>query len=309
MTSETATHTIAIASLTEPDAIAAVIPDLARLRISVFREFPYLYDGSLDYEADYLKLYARTPGAIVVTAQDEAEANRIVGAATALPLAAEHEELLSAFREAGMAIDDLYYCAESVLEAPYRGRGLGHAFFDRREAQAWALGFGRACFLSVERPSDHPRRPADHRDLDAFWQRRGYEQVPGFQASFSWQDLDEAAPSPKPMGLGSSRPLSNRPLLLAPPRHTHARTHTRTHARTHAHAHTHTLYPTPVCLCAQAHHGSHLFAHALSVHSGSRGAVVPRFSPSAHADELKHNRQSPQVSSTSGRIVRAMALR
>ena len=28
------------------------LPDLARLRIEVFREFPYLYDGNLDYEPD-----------------------------------------------------------------------------------------------------------------------------------------------------------------------------------------------------------------------------------------------------------------
>ena len=64
--------TLKVDSLTDPDAIAAVIPDLARLRIAIFREFPYLYDGSLDYETDYLKLYATTPGAIVVTARDQA---------------------------------------------------------------------------------------------------------------------------------------------------------------------------------------------------------------------------------------------
>lgn len=198
-------QTVTITPLTDPAAIAAVIPDLARLRIGVFREFPYLYDGSLDYESAYLKLYATTPGAIVVIARDASENNRIVGAATALPLAAEHAELLAAFRAAALPVDAFYYCAESVLEAAYRGRGIGHAFFDHREAQARAWGFGQACFLAVERPPDHPRRPADFRPLDPFWRKRGYAPVPGFQASFSWQDLDEAAPSPKPMTLWQRR--------------------------------------------------------------------------------------------------------
>ena len=35
-------------------AIAPYIDDLARLRLSVFREFPYLYDGTPEYEADHL---------------------------------------------------------------------------------------------------------------------------------------------------------------------------------------------------------------------------------------------------------------
>ena len=31
-------------------ALEQYIPDLARLRIEVFRDFPYLYDGDYDYE-------------------------------------------------------------------------------------------------------------------------------------------------------------------------------------------------------------------------------------------------------------------
>lgn len=192
-------------SLTEPSAIRAVVTELARLRIGVFREFPYLYDGSLDYEREYLEVYASTPGVIVVIVRDPADADRIVGAATGMPLAGEHEELLAAFRETEMPIDALYYCAESVLEPAFRGHGIGHAFFDRREAQARAMGFKECCFLAVDRPEDHPRRPAGYRPLDGFWTKRGYRLEPSFKASFSWQDLDETAPSPKLMSLWRRR--------------------------------------------------------------------------------------------------------
>ena len=33
------------------------LPALARLRISVFRSFPYLYAGTEDYEQDYLRSF------------------------------------------------------------------------------------------------------------------------------------------------------------------------------------------------------------------------------------------------------------
>jgi GNAT superfamily N-acetyltransferase len=87
-----------------------------------------------------------------------------------------------------------------VLLPEYRGRGLGVRFFEEREAHARRLGrFEKICFCAVERPADHPRRPAGYVPLDAFWQRRGYRQQPDLRTSFVWQDLDEAHESPKPM--------------------------------------------------------------------------------------------------------------
>ena len=63
------------------DALADALPDVARLRIDVFRDWPYLYDGDADYERDYLRAY-QSPGAVVVAAMD---GDRIVGAATGAP--------------------------------------------------------------------------------------------------------------------------------------------------------------------------------------------------------------------------------
>ena len=37
-------------------ALEHYVPELARLRIEVFRDFPYLYDGDYDYEKNTCKL-------------------------------------------------------------------------------------------------------------------------------------------------------------------------------------------------------------------------------------------------------------
>ena len=34
---------------------------LGRLRIAVFRDYPYLYDGTLEYEREYLQSYLKSP--------------------------------------------------------------------------------------------------------------------------------------------------------------------------------------------------------------------------------------------------------
>ncbi|MCA1775426.1 MAG: GNAT family N-acetyltransferase, partial [Loktanella sp.] len=65
-------------------ALEAALPDVARLRIAVFRDWPYLYDGDLAYEEGYLQSYRDSASAIVVGAFD---GDRLVGAATGTPLA------------------------------------------------------------------------------------------------------------------------------------------------------------------------------------------------------------------------------
>lgn len=191
-----------VESLTSAEA-ARVIPSLARLRIEVFRAFPYLYDGSPEYEEKYLAAYAGQPRAVIVTARPGGgtggeTGHEVVGAATALPLADAVEEEKAPFRRAGWPIDDICYFGESVLLPEWRGRGAGVAFFDHREAHARSLGLARAVFCAVDRPGDHPRRPPGHVPLDEFWRRRGYERVP-LETTFSWRDLDEDRESPKRM--------------------------------------------------------------------------------------------------------------
>ena len=187
---------IRVASLTGEEA-AQRVPELARLRIAVFREFPYLYDGSLDYEERYLRTYLESRDAVIVAALD---GDAIVGAATALPLEDETEEVIAPFAAQGRDVPAIFYFGASVLLRPYRGQGIGVAFFDRREAHARALGrFRWTCFCAVDRSAGHPRRPPGYVPLDAFWEKRGYRRVPGLETSFSWKDLDEEKESPKRM--------------------------------------------------------------------------------------------------------------
>jgi GNAT superfamily N-acetyltransferase len=188
--------TIRVAPLTGKD-IAAGLPALARLRIAVFREWPYLYDGSLAYEEKYLAKLAAAEGAIVAAAYD---GETIIGGATAAPMAEVEAEFAEPFLARGFDIGRIFYCGESVLLPAYRGRGLGHAFFDHREAQARALGhFTHVAFCAVVRPDDHLLRPKDYVPLDGFWQKRGYTKVDGLVARFKWKDIDQAAETEKPM--------------------------------------------------------------------------------------------------------------
>lgn len=179
------------------EALNQFIPELAKLRIQVFRDFPYLYDGDPDYEARYLQTYIEAPDSVIVLAFD---GDKVVGASTGIPLKYETDEVKAPFIKAGIDVDSVFYCGESVLLSQYRGQGAGVAFFDHREQHARELGgYKYSCFCGVQRPDDHPRRPAGFRPLDNFWRKRGYEKHPELHTTFSWKELDEEHESPKPM--------------------------------------------------------------------------------------------------------------
>ncbi|KRE89306.1 GNAT family acetyltransferase [Frateuria sp. Soil773] len=172
--------------------VAAHLDDLARLRIAVFRDYPYLYDGDAAYERDYLATYARSPGSVFVLARD---GDTVVGAATGIPLAEEGEAFRRPFLARGCLLAEVYYFGESVLLPAYRGQGIGHRFFDGREAQARRLGCRLAAFCAVERADDDPRRPADYRPHDAFWRKRGYRRQEAMFCTLDWKERGDDAAS------------------------------------------------------------------------------------------------------------------
>ena len=177
-------------------ALEAALDDVARLRIKVFRAWPYLYDGDLAYERDYLQSYRDSALAVVVGAYD---GDTLVGASTGAPLADHAADFAAAFEGSGLDLAEIFYCAESVLLPEYRGQGAGHGFFDAREGHARKHGFRRAAFCSVQRPADHPLRPAGYAPLGPFWRKRGYTPLEGAVAQFSWKDLGQPEETPKPL--------------------------------------------------------------------------------------------------------------
>jgi len=52
-------------------------------------------------------------------------------------------------------------------------------------------------FCAVDRPDDHPLRPAGYRPLDEFWTSLGYQRRPELRATFVWKEIGEATESPK----------------------------------------------------------------------------------------------------------------
>ncbi|MBA2665148.1 MAG: GNAT family N-acetyltransferase [Bradymonadaceae bacterium] len=179
------------------EEIAPYVDDLARLRIEIFRGYPYLYDGDLIYEEQYLRRYLESLDSVLVVALDGA---RVIGVSTGMPMNEADEVFQKPFLELGYDISKIFYLSESVLQPNYRGHGIGVQFFTEREAHVQTMQrFEWACFSAVLRSPDHPARPDDYEPLFEFWKHRGYKRYPEMRTTLTWKGVGRMEPTAEVM--------------------------------------------------------------------------------------------------------------
>src|SRR3989344_6676611 len=120
--------------------IKPYIPTIVKLRKEV------LEIGNLEAEIQNLKKLSQCKETIAILVFD---GPKIVGASIGFPLEDEPSSIRTFFTKARLNPVDYFYFGESVLQKPYRGRGLGHHLFDLREAHVKHLKrFKYICFCS-----------------------------------------------------------------------------------------------------------------------------------------------------------------
>ncbi len=179
--------TITETLLTE-STITDALDALATLRLDIFKEYPYLYQGRREDELAYLRSYAEKPEACVILASDGTE---VIGAATGMPLIHEDAQLRDAFAGSGYPLESIYYVGELLLQPAYRSAGLGQKLLTQMERHIRSLGhFQQLTCATVERPDNHPLRPDDAIPISRFLARTGFVHLPGVTTRFTWRETD-----------------------------------------------------------------------------------------------------------------------
>ena len=179
------------------DAVIPWLSDVSRLRMQIFREYPYLYSGSLEEEAEYMQPYVEAEGKVLVLAH---AGDEVVGASTGMPLIRAEDLFQDPWVRAGYDPADFYYFAESVLLPEWRGRGIGRAFMQLRELHARELGsYNYATMCGVVRPADEAVRPADYRSPEGLWRSCGFSPRPDIETTLGWTEIGETHETEKSM--------------------------------------------------------------------------------------------------------------
>ena len=178
--------------------ITSYLKELSKLRMTVFREWPYLYDGDMEYEKKYLSRYAMSASSRVILCFDD---KKIVGASTCIALEEENDDLKLPLKKEGLDVKDFFYLGESILLNEYRGQGFYKSFFQLREQRARELGYKMSCFCAIDRDSAHPDRPINAVELAPVWRHFGYTPLENVKMSFTWKDINEEKESKKTLSV------------------------------------------------------------------------------------------------------------
>lgn len=179
------------------EKIKTYLHSLAKLMTEIFKEYPYMKEANIVQQTEYIKRAASYKEAIAVLIFDN---TTLVGASLGLPLIGECKEIQQPFLDKNMNVNDIFFFSASLLLKPYRRRGIGHHFFDVREAHVLHhKKFSHISFCVPQMEEIDPLRPEDYLSLEDFWRKRSYVHHPEMQCTLPWSPIQADASREKRM--------------------------------------------------------------------------------------------------------------
>ncbi len=170
---------------------------IAKLRMEVFKEYPYFEEPDLNHEIKYLEKIFSCKETIGVLIFDN---TTLIGVSLGCPLTLEEAAIQNPILERHTTVDSYYFFGNSTLLKNYRSRGIGHHFYDAREMHVTQYKkFKHICFCVPDCSGLDANRPKDYVPLIDFWRKRGYIHHPEIKCTLSWKKLNETQTSNIPM--------------------------------------------------------------------------------------------------------------
>jgi hypothetical protein len=162
------------------------LPQIANIRINMFKEFPYLYKGSLEDEKIYLDTYFNSKDTIILLAFDK---QRLIAFSNSIPLEQEMDEIKQPFIKNNIDIKKYLYIGEMMIYPEHRNKNLFNIMYKFHEDNAKSI-YSNIVFMSVTRSRNHPSKPRNYRPLDILWKHNGYQELNKIKINLSWKQID-----------------------------------------------------------------------------------------------------------------------
>lgn len=161
-----------------------------KLRITIFREYPYLYDSDPEVEKNYLKNYAQNKESLFILAKNQ---DKLIGCLSSIPFKGIAHESWAKPLQSHLPIASIFYLGDMLVLKEHRNRGIGTKMYNRFEEEVRKMHkFTQIAFIEVIRPNDDPKRPKHYHTLDPFWEKKGYIKHPELTSCISYKEIGES---------------------------------------------------------------------------------------------------------------------
>lgn len=159
---------------------------IATIRLELFRDFPYLYVGTIEDEYEYLSMYFNSRSSHLVLGFNSQ--NQLICYSSSIAVDDCTDDIKTPSMSLGYK--KILYIGEVMIRPEYRLRGLSRHCMNYHDRKAREGGYDAVMLMSIDRPYDHPYTPAGYRSLDSLWIKYGYQRVTSASIVQSWRQID-----------------------------------------------------------------------------------------------------------------------
>ncbi len=167
------------------EAIQPYVKDITELCLVIYREYPYLYEGTEAEYGPFIQEYAQSPHGIACLLFDD---EKPVGVAIGVPLSAMRKNYQDGFAQFAPELTSVYYLAEFLLLTDYRNKGYGRELYRQFESLIPAE-YPTLSFCKIAERDTHPLMPQNYSPVDTFWRKLGYTEHKDWSFFVSWDDV------------------------------------------------------------------------------------------------------------------------
>ena len=153
--------------------ILSHIREISDITMNVFKEYPYLYEGTEQEQWEYVdKRYCKQPNSVVCMASRE---GRLVGVVMGVPMNQAPLKYQTPFLNQGIDLSKLFYIGEMTILQGHRQTGVRQKLCEELKSHILKKGFYECItFCEIVRPHDDPKRPKNYHDHDRAWESLGF---------------------------------------------------------------------------------------------------------------------------------------
>ena len=156
---------------------------IATLRLMVFSEYPYCYQGSFEDEQKHFGQYTCHEDRSLAVLFEK---NQIIGLSTRIPAASALPLLGRAVPELerrGVNIEQHYYVIESMIKQAFRGKKRGQLLYQEHEVFIRRRGYQTNCLLTLA--TESTITSVEKKPFTSLWHWLGFKKT-AIQTSFTW---------------------------------------------------------------------------------------------------------------------------